>query len=147
MKIGIASDHRGYKLKEYLKENLKEYEIIDFGTNSEESADYPDYGIALSEKVSTKDVEKGIAICGSGIGISIACNKVKGIRCAKVSNKEEAKYTRNDNDSNVVALSAKVPQEEALEIVKTFLETPFSNDERHQRRINKITKYEEEHEC
>ncbi len=147
MKIGIASDHRGYKLKEYLKENLKEYEIIDFGTNSEESADYPDYGIALSEKVSTKDVEKGIAICGSGIGISIACNKVKGIRCAKVSNKEEAKYTRNDNDSNVVALSAEVPQEEALEIVRTFLETPFSNDERHQRRINKITKYEEEHEC
>jgi len=146
MKIGIASDHRGYKLKEFLKENLKEYEIVDFGTNSEESADYPDYGIALSEKVSTKDVEKGIAICGSGIGISIACNKVKGIRCAKVSNKEEAKYTRNDNDSNIVAFSAEVPQEEALEIVKTFLETPFSNDERHIRRINKITKYEEEHE-
>jgi ribose 5-phosphate isomerase B len=146
MKIGIASDHRGYKLKEFLKENLKDYEIVDFGTNSEESADYPDYGIALSEKVSTKDVEKGIAICGSGIGISIACNKVKGIRCAKVSNKEEAKYTRNDNDSNIVAFSAEVPQEEALEIVKTFLETPFSNDERHIRRINKITKYEEEHE-
>ena len=146
MKIGIASDHRGYKLKEFLKENLKEYEIVDFGTNSEESADYPVYGIALSEKVSTKDVEKGIAICGSGIGISIACNKVKGIRCAKVSNKEEAKYTRNDNDSNIVAFSAEVPQEEALEIVKTFLETPFSNDERHIRRINKITKYEEEHE-
>ena len=147
MKIGIASDHRGFKLKEYLKENLKDYEIIDYGTYTEESSDYPEYGIKLAEKVSTKTVEKGIAICGSGIGISIACNKVKGIRCAKVSNEEEAKYTRNDNDSNIVALSSKVPNEEALKIVKTFLETPFSNDERHQVRINKITKYEEEHGC
>jgi len=147
MKIGIASDHRGFKLKEYLKENLKDYEIIDYGTYTEESSDYPEYGIKLAEKVSTKIVEKGIAICGSGIGISIACNKVKGIRCAKVSTEEEAKYTRNDNDSNIVALSSKVPNEEALKIVKTFLETPFSNDERHQVRINKITKYEEEHGC
>ena len=147
MKIGIASDHRGFKLKEYLKENLKDYEIIDYGTYTEESSDYPEYGIKLAEKVSTKAVEKGIAICGSGIGISIACNKVKGIRCAKVSNEEEAKYTRNDNDSNIVALSSKVPNEEALKIVKTFLETPFSNEERHQVRINKITKYEEEHGC
>ena len=146
MKIGIATDHRGFKLKEFLKENLKNYEIVDLGTYNEDSADYPDYGIALAEKVSTKDVEKGIAICGSGIGISIACNKVKGIRCAKVSNEEEAKYTRNDNDSNIVALSAKTSNEEALKIVKTFLETPFSNDERHQRRIDKITKYEVEHE-
>jgi len=136
MKIGIASDHRGFKLKEYLKENLKDYEIIDYGTYTEESSDYPEYGIKLAEKVSTKIVEKGIAICGSGIGISIACNKVKGIRCAKVSTEEEAKYTRNDNDSNIVALSSKVPNEEALKIVKTFLETPFSNDERHIRRIN-----------
>ena len=92
-------------------------------------------------------MEKGIAICGSGIGISIACNKVKGIRCAKVSTEEEAKYTRNDNDSNIVALSAAIGEEEALKIVKTFLETPFSNDERHKRRINKIRKYEEEHGC
>ncbi|MBP3841647.1 MAG: RpiB/LacA/LacB family sugar-phosphate isomerase [Bacilli bacterium] len=147
MKIGIASDHRGFKLKKFLKENLKDYEIVDYGTFTEESSDYPDYGIALAEKVSTKDVEKGIAICGSGIGISIACNKVKGIRCAKVSTEEEAKYTRNDNDSNIVALSAAIGEEEALKIVKTFLETPFSNDERHKRRINKIRKYEEEHGC
>ena len=69
MKIGIASDHRGFKLKEYLKENLKDYEIIDYGTYTEESSDYPEYGIKLAEKVSTKAVEKGIAICGSGIGI------------------------------------------------------------------------------
>ena len=88
-------------------------------------------------------MEKGIAICGSGIGISIACNKVKNIRCAKVSNKEEAYYTRNDNDANVVAFSAKTEKETAFEIVRTFMSTPFSNEERHQRRIDKIKAYEE----
>ena len=147
MKIGIASDHRGYELKEYLKNNLKNYEIVDYGTDSTSSVDYPDYGINLSQKVRDKEVEYGIAICGSGIGISIACNKVKGIRCAKVSNVKEAEYTRNDNDANVIALSSETNKDEALEIVKKFLQTPFSNDERHLRRINKIKKYEEEHEC
>jgi ribose 5-phosphate isomerase B len=147
MKIGIASDHRGYELKEYLKGNLSGYEIVDCGTNSAESVDYPDYGILLSEKVRDKELEFGIAICGSGIGISIACNKVRGIRCAKVSNTKEAEYTRNDNDANVIALSSETNKEEALEIVKKFLETPFSNDERHLRRIEKIKKYEEKHEC
>lgn len=78
------------------------------------------------------------------IGISIACNKVKGIRCAKVSNELEAKYTRNDNDANIVALSSEVPFEKALEIVKVFINTPFSKEERHQRRIEKLIKYEEE---
>ena len=146
MRIGIASDHRGYKLKEYLKENLKEYEVVDFGTNSEESTDYPDYAFALSEKVSTKDVEKGIAICGSGIGISIACNKVKGIRCAKVDSVEDAIATRTDNDSNVVAFGEKMPKEKALEIVKAFIETPCSMEEKHVRRRNKLKEYEEKHE-
>lgn len=147
MKIGIASDHRGYELKEYLKSNLTNYEIVDYGTNSTDSVDYPDYGIKLSENVKNKEVQFGIAICGSGIGISIACNKVKGIRCAKVSNVKEAEYTRNDNDANVIALSSEIDKDIALEIVKKFIETPFSNDERHMRRIEKITKYEEEHEC
>ena len=90
MKIGIASDHRGYKLKEFLKNHL-DYEMIDYGTTSEESVDYPDFGISLGEAVAKGNTDLGIAICGSGIGISIACNKVKGIRCAKVSNKQEAK--------------------------------------------------------
>lgn len=143
MKIGIASDHRGYKLKEYLKNNLNEYEIVDFGTNSEESTDYPDYAFKLGEAVASNQVNFGVAICGSGIGISIACNKVKGVRCAKVSNSEEAMYTRNDNDSNIVAFGEKTNPEEALSIVKTFINTPFSNEEKHQRRIDKITKYEE----
>ena len=143
MKIGFASDHRGYQLKKYLIEELeKKYEIEDDGTYSEESVDYPDYAFILGENVVNKNVDFGVAICGSGIGISIACNKVKGIFCAKVSNKEEAYYTRNDNNSNIVAFSEKTNKEEALEIVKTFVETPFSNEERHLRRINKIKEYE-----
>lgn len=143
MKIGFASDHRGYQLKKYLIEELeKNYEIKDYGTYSEESVDYPDYAFILGENVVNKNVDFGVAICGSGIGISIACNKVKGIFCAKVSNKEEAYYTRNDNNSNIVAFSEKTNKEEALEIVKTFVETPFSNEERHLRRINKIKEYE-----
>lgn len=143
MKIGFASDHRGYQLKKYLIEELeKNYEIEDYGTYSEESVDYPDYAFILGENVVNKNVDFGVAICGSGIGISIACNKVKGIFCAKVSNKEEAYYTRNDNNSNIVAFSEKTNKEEALEIVKTFVETSFSNEERHLRRINKIKEYE-----
>ena len=143
MKIGFASDHRGYQLKKYLIEELeKNYEIEDYGTYSEESVDYPDYAFILGENVVNKNVDFGVAICGSGIGISIACNKVKGIFCAKVSNKEEAYYTRNDNNSNIVAFSEKTNKEEALEIVKTFVETPFSNEERLLRRINKINEYE-----
>ena len=144
MKIGIASDHRGYKLKEYLKNVLvNEYEVVDFGTDSEVSTDYPDYAFALGEAVVNKNVDFGVAICGSGIGISIACNKVKGIRCAKVSNKEEAAVTRIDNNSNIVAFSEKLSEQEALEVVKTFITTESSTEEKHIHRVNKIIAYEE----
>lgn len=143
MKIGFASDHRGYKLKEELKTRLTNFEIIDYGTNSEESCDYPDFAFKLGEAVVRGDVTFGVAICGSGIGISIACNKVKGIRCAKVTTSEEAKITRIDNDSNIVAFSEKVSVEEAVDIINTFVNTEFSNLEKHQRRIDKITAYEE----
>ena len=144
MKIGIASDHRGYKLKEFLKNVLvNEYEVVDFGTDSEVSTDYPDYAFALGEAVVNKNVDFGVAICGSGIGISIACNKVKGIRCAKVSNKEEATVTRIDNNSNIVAFSEKLSEQEALEVVKTFITTEPSIEEKHIRRVNKIIAYEE----
>ena len=145
MKIGFANDHRGYKLKEYLKnELLKEnYEVVDYGTNNEESCDYPDFAFKLSNGVISKEVDFGVAICGSGIGISIACNKVKGIRCAKVSNAEEAIHTREDNDANIIAFGEKISEQEALEALKTFINTPFTNLEKHQRRIDKITKYEE----
>lgn len=146
MKIGIANDHRGYKLKKFLKNKLEEkgYKVIDYGTDSEKSVDYPDYAFILGEKVVKKEVDYGVAICGSGIGISIACNKVKGVRCAKVSNKEEAQVTRIDNDSNVVSFGEKTSKQDALDIVETFITTPFSNLEKHQRRIDKILKYEEE---
>lgn len=145
MRIGFASDHRGYKLKEILKEYLKNnnYEIVDYGTNSEESTDYPDYAFNLGEAVAKNDVDYGVAICGSGIGISIACNKVKNVRCAKVATEEEAKITRIDNNSNIVAFGEKVSEEEAKKIVLAFINTEFSKEEKHQRRVNKIIEYEE----
>ena len=147
MKLGFASDHRGYKLKKELINELKKenYEIIDYGTDSEESTDYPDYAFKLGESIVNKNVDFGVAICGSGIGISIACNKVKGIRCAKVSTKEEAEVTRIDNDSNIVAFGEKTSFDEALAIVKTFINTESSDLEKHKRRINKIKEYEETH--
>ena len=130
MKLGIASDHRGYHLKEKIKEAIEDIEIVDFGTNSEESCDYPDYAFKLGEAVAKKEVDYGRAICGSGIGISIACNKVKGIRCA---------------NSNIVAFKEDVPIDEALNIIYTFINTEFSEEEKHHRRVDKIIKYEEEH--
>lgn len=145
IKIGIASDHRGYILKGQIIDRLmNKYDITDCGAYSEESVDYPDYAFKLGNLVADKDVDFGIAICGSGIGISIACNKVKGVRCAKVSTPEEAEITRNDNDANIVAFSASTSLDNALKIIDKFINTPFSNEERHQRRINKITRYEEE---
>ena len=145
MKLGIASDHRGYHLKEKIREAIEDIEIVDFGTESEESCDYPDYAFKLGEAVAKKEVDYGIAICGSGIGISIACNKVKGIRCAKVSNIEDARVTRIDNNSNIVAFKEDVPIDEALNIIYTFINTDFSEEEKHHRRVDKIIKYEEEH--
>ena len=145
MKIGIANDHRGYELKKYLEEELTKlgYEVVNYGTDSTESVDYPDYAFKLGTEVVNKNIDFGVAICGSGIGISIACNKVNGVRCAKVSNKDEAKYTREDNDANIVAFGEKTSNEEALEIVKIFINTRFSNLEKHERRITKIKNYEE----
>ena len=146
MKIGFASDHRGYKLKQQLQEKLKEeYDIIDYGTSSEASTDYPDYAFLLGESVANKDVDFGVAICGSGIGISIACNKVLGIRCAKVTTAREAEITRIDNDANIVAFGEKTTFLDALNIVKTFISTEHPVSEKHNRRINKIKEYEETH--
>ena len=145
MRIGLASDHRGYKLKNQLIDYLEEegYEIEDCGTFNEESTDYPDYAFKLGESVANKDVDFGVAICGSGIGISIACNKVKGIRCAKVDSIEDVIATRNDNDANIVAFGEKMEISKAKEIVDTFIKTPTSTEEKHIRRINKIKSYEE----
>lgn len=145
MRIGFATDHRGYELKLKLIEKLTAlgYEIKDYGTYSTESVDYPEFAFKLGKAIVEKHVDFGVAICGSGIGISIACNKVKGIRCAKVNNSEEAKITRIDNNSNVVAFGEKISLENALEIVETFINTDFSIEEKHHRRVNKIIDYEE----
>lgn len=144
MNIGIACDHRGYPLKEKLSIYLykKGYNIIDFGTSSKEKVDYPDYAFMLSEAVVDKTVDLGIAICGSGIGISIACNKVKGIRCAKVDTPKEAKLARLDNNANIISLNGTMSTYKAKDIVDVFLKTPFSGLERHQQRIDKIESYE-----
>ena len=143
MKIAIASDHRGYELKQEIIENLqKEYQILDLGTNSEESVDFPKYGIALGEVIKNKKADLGIAICGTGIGISIAVNKVKGVMCAKISNIEEAKLAKKHNNANVIALSGKTPKEEALKMIEEFLKSVPNKEEKYQRRINQIKEYE-----
>lgn len=143
MTIAMASDHRGYKLKQEIIENLqKEYQILDLGTSSEESVDFPKYGIALGETIKNKKADLGIAICGTGIGISIAVNKVKGVMCAKISNIEEAKLAKEHNNANVIALSGKTSTEEALKMIKIFLTSTPNKEEKYQRRINQIIEYE-----
>ena len=139
--LALGCDHGGYPLMKevisYLEKNNIEYK--NFGTFSEESVDYPAYGKAVANAVAGGECEKGILICGTGIGISIAANKVKGIRCALCGDVFSAKATREHNNANILAMGARVTGAGlALEIVKAFLETPFSNDERHIRRIEQI---------
>ena len=140
MKIGIASDHRGVFLKEKIKNYLNEkYKIIDFGTNSIESVDYPEYAFKIGESIRDNKIDFGILICGTGIGMSIACNKVKKVRCAKVDDKEEAYLARSHNNANVIALSENVTNYK--EIIDTFLTTDSSKEEKHQRRVAMIDNY------
>jgi len=144
MKIGIISDHRGYELRKEIINELKDYELVDLGTEETDSevVDYPDYAFLLGEQLTRGEFDFGIAICGSGIGISIALNKVQGIRSAKVDSINDVIATRSDNDANVIAFSAETSLTQAVEYIKTFINTPFSGLERHRRRINKITSYE-----
>ena len=148
IKLGFASDHRGYELKEKLINYMKKQEdiidITDCGTNSNESCDYPDFAYLLGKEIQSGGVDFGISICGSGIGISIAMNKMKGVYCAKVNNALEASYTRLDNNTNCVAFSSNTSLPEAIKIIDTFIHTEFSNLERHQKRIDKVKKIEEE---
>ena len=145
--IIMASDHRGYPLKEELKTFFNQENIItiDVGTYSKEPVDYPDFAFILGENVVKKRVDFGVAMCGSGAGMTIACNKVKGIRCAKADSVRDAKYSRLDNDANILALSGRMPKYKALDILDTFISTEHKEVERHDRRIKKITDYEEEH--
>lgn len=145
MKIAIGSDHGGYALKELVKTYLikKGHDVEDFGAYSTESVDYPDFAVKAATAVSNGQCDKGIVICSTGIGISIAANKVKGVRAALCSDILSARLTREHNDTNVLALGAFVVAEQmAYAIVDTWIETDFSNEERHQRRIDKITDIE-----
>lgn len=145
MKIGIACDHNGMKLKSEIISYLKNlnYNVIDLGPNKfDKNDDYPDYAFKLGEAICDGEVNRGILICGTGIGMSIACNKVKGVRCAKVNTIKETKLTRIDNDANVIAISKDLNFDRIKRIIETFLNTPFSIEERHHRRVEKIIKYE-----
>lgn len=140
LKVAIASDHGGYELKELIKNSFK-VKWVDLGTDSaKKSVDYPDYGYALAEAVAEGEAEFGIAICGSGIGISMACNRHPQIRAAVCTNTTMAKLTRIDNDANVLCLGARLTGDLlAIEIVKEFLETEFESGGRHERRKNKLS--------
>ena len=143
MKIALASDHKGYVLKSELIEYLsKSYNIIDLGTTSEESVDFPKYGIKLGETIKNQEADLGIAICGTGIGISIAVNKVKNAMCAKISSKEEARLAKEHNRANVLALSGSLTKEEAIEMINEYLKATPLEDEKYVRRINQIKEYE-----
>lgn len=143
MKIAIASDHRGYQLKQELIKYLNtKYQVLDLGTNTQESTDFPKYGILLGETIKNKKADIGIAICGTGIGISIAANKVKGIMCAKINNKEEAILAKKHNNANIIAISGKISPEKAREMINEFLNTKPNKEEKYQRRINQIKEYE-----
>ncbi len=138
-KIAIASDHAGFELKEDIKSLLKNYEILDLGTNSTESVDYPDFGKAAGEAISSGKADLGIVICGSGIGISIAANRNPKVRCALCTTVEMAKLSRQHNDANILALGARITDKStAVEIVKAFLSTKFEGG-RHEKRVEKLT--------
>ena len=144
MKVAIGSDHGGFALKKEITSLLEEMNIeyVDLGYNAEDSVDYPDYGLPVAEKVAQGEVDRGILICGTGIGMSISANKVKGVRCALVHDLFSAKATREHNDSNVLAMGARVIGPGlAAEITRVWLETEFEGG-RHQRRIDKISEFE-----
>ena len=139
--LALGCDHGGFPLMLEVIKYLEEQNIPfkNFGTFTEESVDYPEFAKSVAHAVADGECEKGILVCGTGIGISIAANKVKGIRAALCGDVFSAKATREHNDANILAMGARVTGAGlALEIVMAFLETPFSNDERHMRRINKI---------
>lgn len=140
MLIAIASDHGGFELKEKVKEHLRERNVkfVDLGTNSTESVDYPVYGKACAEAVASGKAERGIVICGTGIGISIAANKVKGIRCGLCTSVEMAKLTRQHNNANMLAIGGRILETEtAFAIVDAFLDTEFEGG-RHKRRTDML---------
>mgnify|MGYP005756614215 CR=1 FL=1 len=148
MKIAIACDHGGLTLKQEVSKWLiaNNYEVMNFGTDSNASCDYPDFGVKAAEAVASGVCDFSIVVCTTGIGISIAANKVKGVRCALCSEPLSAKMTRLHNNANVLAMGGGIIGiNMGLEIVRTFLETPFSEEGKHVRRIDKITEIEDKY--
>jgi ribose 5-phosphate isomerase B len=140
MQIGLACDHGGFELKEELKAFLRSIHVepIDMGTFTEDSVDYPDFGILVAEKVSNGELERGILICGTGIGMSIIANKFPRVRAALVNDLYSSRCSREHNDSNILVMGGRIlGRDLAKEIVKVWLETPFAG-ERHKRRLEKI---------
>lgn len=147
MKIAIGSDHAGFRLKEEIKGYIQSlgHELIDVGCDCADSVDYPDYALPVCEHVVSNKVDRGILICGTGIGMSIAANKIPGIRCALVHDSFSAKATREHNDANVLALGERVIGPGlAQDIIRIFVETEFPQEAKHQKRVQKITAFEEQ---
>ena len=145
MRIALGSDHAGVELKALIIRELdeREFDYHDFGPSTDSPVDYPDYAARVAESVSSGQFDRGILICGTGVGMAIAANKVPGIRAAQVTNSDGARLSREHNNANVLTLGARTtPVIEALKIVDAFLETPFSGG-RHQRRIDKIMALEQ----
>ena len=145
MKISIACDHGAVALKNAVKAHLtaQGHEVLDFGTDSTDSCDYPDFAGPAARAVASGECERGVVLCTTGIGVSIAANKVRGVRCALLSDLMSARLTREHNDANMMALGAGVVGEKlALEIVDVFLSTPFSGGARHLRRLEKLAALE-----
>jgi ribose 5-phosphate isomerase B len=139
MKIAIGADHGGYEYKQEIIKHLTNFEIKDFGTFSNDSCDYPEFAKQVAKEVAAGNYDRGILICGTGIGMSICANKFKGIRAALCSDTFSAKATREHNDSNILCMGARVIDLPlALEITDIWLNTPFSGEERHKRRIGMI---------
>ena len=137
-KVAIACDHGGYDLKEEIKSRFSSYEWVDFGTDSKESVDYPDFGIKVAEAIASGEVERGGLICGTGIGISIAANRNPAVRCGVCTDTTMARLTRQHNDANVLAIGARITGvESVIDIVSTFLNTEFEGG-RHARRVEKL---------
>ncbi|MCX7856899.1 MAG: ribose 5-phosphate isomerase B [Deltaproteobacteria bacterium] len=145
MKIAIGSDHAGYELKEFLKKELKKkgYEVIDLGPENNSVSDYPEYALRVSHAVSSGEVQRGVLVCGTGIGMCIVANKVKGVRAALVYDLYGAIQSRKHVDSNVLVLGGRMTAKElAAEILNVWLTTPFEGG-RHKERIKKIEEWEE----
>lgn len=140
MKISIGCDHHGIKVKSKIIAYLskKGYEVIDYGSNVNESVDYPVLAVDVASSIIKKDADYGILICYTGIGMSIACNRFKGVRCARVVSVDDVKHSRLDNDANVIAFSSQLPMYKVYDILDVFLNTEFSDLERHKRRIEML---------